>query len=54
VVRFYADEQFPRRVVELLQDLGHDILTVQEAERRGDLDPTVLAFATANNRADSK
>jgi predicted nuclease of predicted toxin-antitoxin system len=51
VARFYADEQFPRRVVELLRDLGHDILTVQEAERRGDLDPDVLAFATANNRA---
>jgi predicted nuclease of predicted toxin-antitoxin system len=51
VARFYADEQLPRRVVELLRDLGHDILTVQEAERRGDLDPDVLAFATANDRA---
>jgi hypothetical protein len=45
VTRFYADEQFPRRVVELLRGLGHDVLTVQEAERRGDSDPEVLAFA---------
>jgi predicted nuclease of predicted toxin-antitoxin system len=51
VARLYADEQFPRRVVELLRDLGHDVLTVQEAERRGEQDPDVLAFATADNRA---
>ena len=31
MARFYADEQFPKRVVELLRDLGHDVLTVQEA-----------------------
>jgi predicted nuclease of predicted toxin-antitoxin system len=51
VARFYADEQFPRRVVELLRGLGHDVLTVQEAERRGDSDPEVLAFATNDNRS---
>jgi hypothetical protein len=31
MVRFYADEQFPFQVVELLRNLGHDVLTVQEA-----------------------
>jgi predicted nuclease of predicted toxin-antitoxin system len=51
VAKFYADEQFPRRVVELLRGLGHDVLTVQEAERRGDSDPEVLAFATSDDRA---
>jgi predicted nuclease of predicted toxin-antitoxin system len=50
VARLYADEQFPRRVVELLRGLGHDVLTVQESERSGDSDPEVLAFATADNR----
>jgi hypothetical protein len=28
---FYADEQFPFQVTELLRNLGHDVLTVQEA-----------------------
>jgi len=32
MVRFYADEPFPFQVVELLRNLGHDVLTVQEAE----------------------
>ena len=31
MARLYADEQFPRIVVKLLRELGHDILTVQEA-----------------------
>jgi hypothetical protein len=29
---FYADEQFPFQVVELLRNFGHDVLTVQEAD----------------------
>jgi hypothetical protein len=36
--RFYADEQLPRGIVEALQALGHDVLTVQAADngqRRG-------------------
>lgn len=32
---FYANEQFPRRVVELLREFNHDVLTVQEADNRG-------------------
>jgi predicted nuclease of predicted toxin-antitoxin system len=48
---FYANEQFPRRVVEFLRELGHDVLTVQEADNRGLPDDEVLAFATSRNRA---
>ncbi|BBD69729.1 hypothetical protein NIES4072_29360 [Nostoc commune NIES-4072] len=47
MVRFYADEQFPFPVVQLLRALGHDVLTVQEAENadQGIPDEEVLAFA---------
>lgn len=48
---FYANEQFPRRVVELLRNLGHDVMTVQEAGNRGLSDGEVLAFSTSENRA---
>ena len=51
MARFYADEQFPRRIVETLQALGHDVLTVQAADNRGLPDEDVLAFATQENRA---
>lgn len=49
----YADEQFPKIVVELLRALGHDVLTVQEARNanRGIPDEDVLAFAVTNERA---
>jgi predicted nuclease of predicted toxin-antitoxin system len=51
VAALYADEQFPRRVVEILRDLGHDVITVQEAGNAGLPDEEVLAFATTQNRA---
>jgi hypothetical protein len=51
MARFYADEDFPGPVVEKLRDLGHDVLTVQEAGRQGGGDDKVLADATADNRA---
>jgi len=53
MARLYADEQFPRIVVELLRQLGHDILTVQEAgkDNKGIPDEEVLEFAIAGNRA---
>lgn len=51
MVRFYADEQFPRPAVERLRNLGHDVLTVQEAGNTGNSDAAVFAFAIANNRA---
>lgn len=48
MARFYGDEQFPLRVVEYLRDLGHDVLTVQEAGNANLKipDDRVLAFAT--------
>lgn len=48
MARLYADEHFPRVAVELLRNLGHDILTVQEAGKAGQKIPDieVLAFAT--------
>ncbi|MBW4684208.1 MAG: DUF5615 family PIN-like protein [Komarekiella atlantica HA4396-MV6] len=53
MARFYADEQFPFPVVELLRGLGHDVLTVQEAgnAEQGIPDNEVLAFATSQKRS---
>ena len=53
MARLYADEQFPKRVVQLLRDLGHDVLTVQEAGLANLKvpDEEVLAFAIRNDRA---
>ncbi|MBW4489198.1 MAG: DUF5615 family PIN-like protein [Trichocoleus desertorum ATA4-8-CV12] len=53
MARLYADEQFPRSVSELLQTMGHDILTVQEAgnANQGIPDEDVLTFAIRENRA---
>ncbi|MDZ8183814.1 MAG: DUF5615 family PIN-like protein [Nostoc sp. ChiSLP02] len=53
MARLYADEQFPRLVSELLRQMGHDVLTVQEAgnDNLGVPDEDVLAFAMKDNRA---
>ena len=53
MARLYADEDFPRPVVEELRRLGHDVRTVQEAGRAGQgiPDREVLADATAEDRA---
>ncbi len=53
MARLYADEQFPRQVSELLQEIGHDVLTVQEAaqDNLGIPDEEVLAFAKRENSA---
>jgi predicted nuclease of predicted toxin-antitoxin system len=50
MARFYADEQFPFPVVELLRNLGHDVLTVQEAGNADQRipDDEVLAFAISH------
>ena len=48
---FYAEEQFPRRVVKFLRSFGHSVLTVQEADNFGLSDDQMLAFAIAHNRA---
>ncbi|HIK45507.1 MAG TPA: DUF5615 family PIN-like protein [Leptolyngbyaceae cyanobacterium M65_K2018_010] len=47
MARLYADEHFPYPVVEFLRQLGHDVLTVQEAGQAGLKvpDDQVLAFA---------
>lgn len=53
MVRFYADEQFPRDVTIGLRSLGYDVLTVQEAGQGNQKipDDEVLAFATSCDRA---
>ncbi|NEP56271.1 MAG: hypothetical protein F6K31_04510 [Symploca sp. SIO2G7] len=51
MANFYADEQFPLPVVQLLRSFGHNVLTVQEAGNAGSSDPEVLAFAISQNRA---
>jgi predicted nuclease of predicted toxin-antitoxin system len=53
MARLYMDEQFPKVVSQLLREMGHDVLTVQEAGK-GNLgipDEDVLAFAIGENRA---
>ena len=46
----YADEDFDHRVVARLHALGHDIVTVMDAGRRGLSDADQLAYATAQGR----
>lgn len=52
-MRFYADENFPRPVVERLRALGHDVLTAQEAGNGGQgiPDEDVMVFARGHGRA---
>ncbi|MBD2139375.1 DUF5615 family PIN-like protein [Anabaena sp. FACHB-1237] len=53
MARFYADEQFPFPVVEILRSLGHDVLTVQEAgkaEQRIPDDDHFGIVVCSNNR----
>jgi predicted nuclease of predicted toxin-antitoxin system len=53
LARLYADENFPRPVVEALRRLGHDVLTTVEAGQADQAipDPVVLVFAHAQGRA---
>ncbi|MEG4532092.1 DUF5615 family PIN-like protein [Microcoleus sp. D2_18a_D3] len=51
MARLYADEQFPRQVVQNLRSLGHDVPTVQESGNARLPDEDILAFATSENRA---
>jgi uncharacterized protein DUF5615 len=48
MARFYANENFPKQVVVTLRSLGHDVLTVAEADNanRRIPDEAVPAFAT--------
>lgn len=51
--RFYADENFPLPVVAELRRLGHDVLTMVEADQAGQSvsDERVLASACTEKRA---
>lgn len=53
MARLYMDEQFPKIVSQLLREMGHDVLTVQEAGKGnlGISDEDVLSFAIADNRS---
>src|SRR5580698_4421109 len=50
-MKLYADEDFDHRVVARLREMGHDVLTVMDAGRRGLSDAEQLAWATAAGRA---
>jgi predicted nuclease of predicted toxin-antitoxin system len=49
----YSNENFPKRVVDELRQLGHDVLTSYEAGRANQKipDDQVLQFAISRNRA---
>ncbi len=51
--RLYSNENFHRRVVEALRELGHDVLTSLEAGRSNQrlADEEVLHLATSERRA---
>ncbi len=53
MARLYSNENFPRRAVEALRALGHDVLTSLVAGNANQRipDEEVLRFATAENRA---
>lgn len=53
MARLYSNENFPKRVVEQLRLLGHDVLTSHEAGRanQGIPDDDVLSYATGQQRA---
>lgn len=53
MAKLYSNENFPLPVVEVLRQLGHDVLTIQETGQAGQAlsDESVLAFAQAEGRA---
>jgi predicted nuclease of predicted toxin-antitoxin system len=53
VARLYSNENFPLPAVEALRQLGHDVLTIQEAghANQSQSDQDVLAFAIRENRS---
>jgi predicted nuclease of predicted toxin-antitoxin system len=53
MARLYADEHYPLGITQYLRQLGHDVLTVQDAGKAEQKipDPDVLAFAIAQSRA---
>ena len=53
MARLYADENFPRPVIEALRRLGHDVLSTEETGKAGQSTPdeAILGFAIADRRA---
>ena len=53
MAKLYSNENFPFPVVKYLRELGHNVLTVQETVRTGQLlsDEAVLSFASAEGRS---
>ena len=47
--RFLADENFPKRSIDLLRDAGHDVAAIRERDR-GATDPDVLERASREDR----
>ncbi len=52
MTRFYSDENFPLPVVEMLRQLGHDVLTIFEAGKGNQRypDDAILTDATLDER----
>lgn len=52
-LKLYANENFPRQVVERLRELGHDVLTTVDTGQANQrtADPEVLALASSLGRA---
>ncbi|KHD06945.1 hypothetical protein PN36_34180 [Candidatus Thiomargarita nelsonii] len=52
MTRLYADENFPKSIIEELRKLGHDVLTASEAGQANQRipDTQVLAYATQQKR----
>jgi hypothetical protein len=50
MTQLFADEDFDHRVVLRLRALGHDVVTVMDAGRRGQSDAEQLTFASASGR----
>ena len=53
MARLYADENFPQPAVERLRELGHDVLTVQDAGKAQQKlpDEAMLADSCSDRRA---
>ena len=49
MARLYADENFPFPVVEKLRDMGHDVITLQEAGYAGQALPDEIVLSRASD-----
>ncbi len=52
MARFYSNENLPRQILQILRELGHDVLTSAEAgnANRSVPDEEVLRYAASNGR----